>query len=188
MATVSKVSICNSALSKLGAERITSLTEDSRTASACNEQFDKLRDEVLAAHPWNFATKRASLAQTSTTPEFDYDLEYQLPSDCLRVIGTNNDYDDPWVVENGKLLTNATEVKIKYIFRNEDVHTYSPNFQEALALRIAADLAYNINQSVTQVELLTNMYERFIKKCRSFDAQEGTPQAYAVDTWTSKRL
>ena len=54
---MSEVSICNSALIKLGASRIASLTEDSKEAKLCYEQYPILRDEVQASHPWNFCTK-----------------------------------------------------------------------------------------------------------------------------------
>ena len=54
----SEVDICNRALSKLGAARITSLTEDSVNARACNAMYESVRDAELRAHPWNFAMKR----------------------------------------------------------------------------------------------------------------------------------
>ncbi len=62
MAT-SDVEICNSALQKLGAETITTLADNSRRASLCNRQYDKIRKKLLRAHPWNFAIKRAALVE-----------------------------------------------------------------------------------------------------------------------------
>ena len=44
----SKVGICNSALIKLGASTIMSLADGSKNASLCNEQYDKLRDDLAA--------------------------------------------------------------------------------------------------------------------------------------------
>ena len=59
----SVLGICNSGLIKLGASTIMSLTEGTKNANLCNEQFAKLRDEVLRGHNWNFAIARAKLAQ-----------------------------------------------------------------------------------------------------------------------------
>src|SRR3546814_13239477 len=60
--------ICNSALAKIGAARITALGEASRNASLCAELYDKCRDDLLRAHSWNFATARAKLARADTAP------------------------------------------------------------------------------------------------------------------------
>lgn len=84
----SEVEICNSALIKLGDDTITSLTDDSKRARLCNAQFARLRDEVLRAHPWNFAIRRASLAKLSQAPAFEFAAAFRLPEDpyCLRVL------------------------------------------------------------------------------------------------------
>ena len=44
--TTTEVSICNSALIKVGAERITSLSDSNKRAQLCSEQYSKMRDEV----------------------------------------------------------------------------------------------------------------------------------------------
>ena len=84
--TTTETSICNSALIKIGADRINSMTETNRRAQLCNEQYSKVRDEVLRSHPWNFAITRAEFSQLTTTPSFGYNYEYSIPSDCLRIL------------------------------------------------------------------------------------------------------
>ena len=64
----SPVEICNSALIKVGAGRILSLNDDSERALLMKEQYPKLRDDLIFAHPWNFATKRETLAASVTPP------------------------------------------------------------------------------------------------------------------------
>lgn len=66
MAT-SDVEICNSALAKLGAESITSLSDTTRRAVLCNRQYDKIRKKMLRMHPWNFAIKRVWLSPITET-------------------------------------------------------------------------------------------------------------------------
>ena len=85
------VDICNSALIKLGAGRITSLSDDSKAGKLCNEQYDKIRKQLLRSHPWNFAIRRKALTKTANTPAYKYSSEFLLPTDCLRVLETNLD-------------------------------------------------------------------------------------------------
>ena len=93
----SEVQICNVALRKLGARRITALTDDTEEAKSCTDVFDRLRDKLLRIHPWNFATKRAALAVSTTSPAWGYDNAYPLPADCLRITSVDTSY--PWEVE-----------------------------------------------------------------------------------------
>ena len=55
-------SICNSALAKVGATSISSISGTDKKSVLCNLLYSKVRDKVLKAHPWNFAIKRARLA------------------------------------------------------------------------------------------------------------------------------
>ena len=69
----SEVGICNSALVKIGEPTITALDQGGKAASTCNELYEKLRDELLRRHQWNFAVARAKLARLSETPAFGFD-------------------------------------------------------------------------------------------------------------------
>ena len=62
----SQVAICNQALVKVGASRITALTDDTKQARALNAIYDVKRDAELAANPWTFATKRESIPASAT--------------------------------------------------------------------------------------------------------------------------
>ena len=53
------VGIANVALARLGATRILAIDEDTENARLVNAIYGTIRDEVLSAHPWNFAIKRA---------------------------------------------------------------------------------------------------------------------------------
>jgi hypothetical protein len=183
----SVVGICNSALLKIGSERINSLGDDNKRAIACNEQWEKVRDEVLSDHPWNFATKRAALAQLDSTPAWGYAYEFQLPDDCLRVIGTQYPGQD-YKIEGRKVLTDETELNILYIYRNEEPAYWSPKFCEAMALRLASDLAYHIAQSATLAQGLYATYQALLSDAKIVDAQEGSPSEMIVTEWLDVRL
>lgn len=100
----SEVSICNRALSSIGARStIADLTEDSNEAEQCNLLYADTRDEVLQMAYWGFAQKTASLALlksapgtptnpvstatqwSSTYPAPPWLYEYQYPTDALQI-------------------------------------------------------------------------------------------------------
>lgn len=84
----SEVDICNLALANLGDNAsVASLDppEGSAQAEHCARFYPIARDSLLELHDWNFATKRAQLAQiASPWPQWTY--AYVQPSDCLRVL------------------------------------------------------------------------------------------------------
>lgn len=56
-----QLQIVNFALIKLGAKTITDVGGAQKSAEAANEIWDRVRDDVLCAHPWGFAQRRAEL-------------------------------------------------------------------------------------------------------------------------------
>ena len=191
MAT-SETSICNSALAKLGAERILSLSDNTKAGRLCNEQYEKMRDEVLRSHPWNFAIARVELAALVAVPLFEYDHQFQIPADSLRILDIDINIElnavDPWAVEGDKLLANEDPIKIKYIKRVTNTALFDANFVEALAFRLAADLAYAIVQSLSVQRQMFAAYKEFLRPARSFDAQEGKLDQVRADEWFNERL
>jgi hypothetical protein len=86
MAT-SVVDICNNALIRIGSKTITSLSDGDKVANSCNLLYTQTRDLLLRQHFWNFAVTRVQLASESTSPGFEFDYSYPLPSDFIRAIG-----------------------------------------------------------------------------------------------------
>ena len=183
----SAVDICNRALSRVGEARITSLTDATKQARACNSAYTLIRDEVLRAHPWNSAIKRASLAKLSDAPDFGYDAQYQLPSDCLRVVEV---YDTklPWVVEGRKLLSDeGTPLKMRYVRREEDPNTFDSLLVSAIAARLAMELCEELTQSNTKRERAGEEYAAILTIARKADGQEQSPMPFEEDDWVNAR-
>lgn len=180
------VEICNSALIKVGAQRILSLTDPNERARLMNEQYPKVRDELLYSHPWNFAIERVALAAV-TAPIFGFDSAFQLPTDCLRVVETDLPTTEAWKIEKDKLLCNSDAVQILYIKKITATNVYSPAFCEALAYRLAADIAYQVTQSTTLASDLFQKAEQKIAYARSFDAQESQGDRVYADSWLNAR-
>ena len=182
----SKVSISNSALTKIGAGRITDLLEDKEEARAVNARFDDILQMLLESHPWNFAASRAALAQLVTTPDFEYDYQYQLPVDCLKVLDVYLPY-SRWKIEGSKLLTNDSEVNIKYTKIITDMNDLSPLFKESFAYYIARDVCHGLTGEAGLETRMTQLAERFLRQAKMRDAQEGEPELEREVSWISRR-
>jgi hypothetical protein len=183
---ISELGIVNSALIKLGVETISALPGTSRQGIMAEEQFDKIRDELLFDHPWNFAIKRASLVATVTVPAFEFAYEYTLPTDILRMIATEYG-DDFYQIENNKLYSNYSTVKIRYISKITDPTSFTPSFAELLSSKLAADLCWPLTQSGTLKAALMEEYKTKLKDSRSFDGQENPSYPLTDDIFINSR-
>ncbi len=190
MGVSSETQIMNSALSKLGAERISSPDDQNNRARLMKAQYPILRDAATRAHPWKFATTYVELAEISPTPAdiFDFDHVFQLPIDCLRVIKTDLCPEDEWEeIKGRRIACNVSTLFVKYISKVTDVTKFDDDFVEYLALMLAADTAYAITQNATLQGLLEQKAEKKLKEARSFNAQIGSvPKVYA-DEWLNSR-
>ncbi|MES2348488.1 MAG: hypothetical protein V4641_13075 [Pseudomonadota bacterium] len=184
----SEVSICNQALQKLGASRITSLTEDSRNARAVNACYVEMRDAELRAHPWNFGRKRVVLSPDSTAPVFDYGYAFTLPTDCLRPLPPARTGLD-WQIEGGKILTNdGTTINLRYVRRVADPNEMDPCFRDMVACRIAAQVCEEITQSNTKLESIQAAYKMSKLEAKRANAFEQNSDDPPDDTWITARL
>lgn len=180
-----ETSIANSALAKLGADRIISLTDDTREARILKEQYEKVRDDLLRAHPWNFAIKRVLLPALTTAPAFGFSKQFQVPVDCLRVLNIDAQ-DFEWEKEGDKIVSDADSIGIRYIARVLP-GMFDSCFCEVLATKLAADVCFAITQSTSLKETLLKDYLQKLREARSFDGQEGGPTRTYATEWLHSR-
>ena len=188
----SEVDICNSALNVIGASNIISLTEDSKSGRICNQRFEFVRDAVSRAHPWNCLISRASLAQLSDAPAYEFAFQFALPTDpyCLRVLDVEGEVNlgVTYVIEGRNLLTDESTVNIRYVGKVTDANQYDSLFTEALSARMAHEISYSLANSSTLTEQLWNLYLLKLSEARFADATEGTPAEIVSDNFTTVRL
>ncbi len=115
MAGVSDVTVCNLALGHLKKNRIQSLGEGGENATACNDFYDQVVEEVLSEHEWSCATKQVKLARLSETPISGYSYKYELPADFLEMRKVYEGYE--WERHGNEILTDAESCTIKYTGR-----------------------------------------------------------------------
>lgn len=190
MAT-SDVEIVNSALIKLGVEPILTMNDASTRARVMKSQYDTRRKALLESHPWNFAISFVELAAIDPLPdgfEMEYDYVFQLPANCLRVIGTDLASDDEWEeVEGNRIACNISELKVKFIKDISDVTKFKGRFAETLAYDLASTCAMMLTGSETKVAEAKKDYERYLAQSRSFDAQVGSIKMVESNDWLDAR-
>ena len=189
----SKVDIANEALLMLGANSITSFTDNDSNAVLVNRFFDGERDAVLRSHRWNCAIATANLASLATAPIIDWAFKFTLPTDpyCLRVLDVrtvSGDIKLDHAIQGRELLTEESTVDITYIQRLEDATLFDALLHQAIVFRIAWKLAYPITRSHTVMSQMGAMFESIVREARTIDSQEGTPETIVTDALTDLRL
>lgn len=186
----SRVSISNLALTILGADRITSLEDNVENARRLTAIYDDALEDVLRAHPWNFAIARAQLARLATTPLFEYRYEYQLAGNCLRVLSASDGAKPitDFKIEGRKLLCDGTDVYIKYIVNVTDPNQYTSQFIYVLSSRLAAEIAYAVTNNKATAELMFELYLTRLNEAKAADAQESSSiEELDKDLWTIEK-
>lgn len=182
------IDCCNSALQRIGATTIISLTDNSPEAKACVVAYDSNRRDELRKHKWNFAITRVKLSPDSATPAFDYTYQFTLPSDCLRVLRPNTQNLD-WVIEGRKILTNdSNTLNLRYIADIVDNTQFDATFYNVLAASLALDLVEKLTQSNVKKQILAKEYEEAIKDAKQTNALENGPIDPPDDYWWTVRL
>lgn len=185
----SETSICNRALRKIGANRITSLTDpNSKSARACNELYADSRDALLRAHPWNFAMERVALAPMVATPAFGFDNYFQLPADFIRVAHMEDEEIYDYKVEGRKIATDiASVLNLVYIKRVTDTSQFDALFVDALASYLAWQLAETLTQSNTKKAAAKDDFILSLRIAKNADGQEGTSDEIPDTNWITVR-
>jgi len=188
----SVVEICNRALQKLGAKRITTLTEDSVSSRACNAVYNSIRLAELRSHPWSCAIKRASLAASTTEPEFNKGYAYPLPSDFVRLIENDNGYnynDNDWQIEGTQIITDdSAPLYIRYIYDLSDPAVMDAMLREVISCRMAIELCEELTQSNTKKTELKDDYRLLVREARKVNAISGKPPTESPDdVWITVR-
>jgi len=179
----SVTSICNIALARLGANRILNIDDDTTEARLCKAVYDNLRDAVLEEHQWSFAIGRYQLPIASgSMVGGQYANRFLIPVNVINIIraGSNSDdrvvNTDSWRIEGEYIVSNAGTMYIKTIDKIIDPKMYSPMFTQALAIRIAAEIAWAITQSANIATGLLQEYARLMSLAAQKDGQQGTTQ------------
>jgi hypothetical protein len=190
---MSAVQVCNLALGRIGqgaSRPIQSLSEDSEPARACNRVFDHLMALLQRDYTWPFSITAQALAlMPLAVPGWQY--VYAYPSNCKFLHALTDARTDPF--QNSRLLTDCTAA-FKLFGRPDgegimiasdqpdawawfnagiaDPEFADDSFREALAWRIAADIALGLKASAPVAQYAAQQFEASIAVAASHVANE----------------
>jgi hypothetical protein len=193
MGQLSEVAIYNMALDMLDEAPVTAPSDDTRAARLLARNYAQTRDEVLRAHPWNFAMARALLAAGGPVPAFGWLRAFPLPVDCLRLLpvvagGHLNGAPVAHEVEGGAVLTDApAPLAVRYVRRVSTPSDFDPLFARALAARLAVYVGHVLTGKQSYVERIARIYTDVLVEARRIDALEATPPTPLGENWIEAR-
>jgi hypothetical protein len=187
--SVSKTSICNKALRKLGANPLMNVdTDNTKPATLCKASYDDVLQEVLRMHNWNFAVFRQSLVlDASGSPIYEFSNRFILPTIpiFIRLLSVENNIE--FRLENNFLLTNESAVNIRFIGKETDPNKYDSLFIECFAARLAYEIGYSVTSDETRIARTKQDLAESLSLARERDNLEDNDVAETSDSFSSSR-
>lgn len=194
--------IANRTLQKMGSTgTLVSLDDNTKSARTLKAAYPIVLEKELRANVWNFAKVRDKLPALSSVPSFGFSLEFQMPTDCLRVlqvghlrldlptISYRNGNEALYKIEGRKILTNIpAPLEVIYISRVTDTSLFDSCFVDVLACRWAIETAKQITGSTEIKGDLKRDYALAIEEARAANAIEIPAEAIADSSWVLSRL
>ncbi len=174
---LSDIALCARALIRIGAAPITSFSDGTAESEIAGALFAPIRDALLSAYAWSFASGQVALTQLEDDPIADYNHAFQLPTDYLRALSAGTGTRGRGLnyrIARGALHTNSDSVVLTYIFRPEE-EEFPPYFDQALMARLAAEFTIPITESASRAEALYRLAEQEYQRARQIDAQQDSP-------------
>ena len=193
--TLSETSICNQALGRIGAKQISNVeTDTSVPAIQCRLHYEQTRDSLLRSYTWRFASERATLS-AGTTPDFEWSDAFTLPTDFMflksiyegRFSGTNF---RNYAIEGNEILTNESEMEIRYVKKVTDVSEFDSLFVKVLVLLLADVLIGPLAGGDPRIQKkIDNALAELMPAVRALDGQEtNTAGRFESGTWNDARF
>lgn len=169
------VSICSNALLLLGADPISSFTDNDQARLAKN-LYQPTVDAVLRRHTWNCCVKRVQLAPESTAPAFDFSNQFLLPSDWLRTLQVGEYGDEiEYKTEGRCILANTDVLPLRYIARVAE-DKWDAALIDIVTHAMAARMAFPVTKSTSQQQIMEAKYQQEFAFARAVDGQDDPPE------------
>jgi hypothetical protein len=174
---LSDIALCSRALIRIGAAPITSFDDGTAESEIAGALFGPVRDALLSAYSWSFATGQIELSILDTPPLADYANAFQLPADYLRAMSAGTGGRGRGLnyrIARNALHTDSPAVLLTYVFRPEE-EEFPPYFDAALITRLAAEFTIPITENTARAEAMFRLAELEYARARQIDAQQDTP-------------
>lgn len=174
---LSDIALCSRALIRIGAAPVASFGDGTAESEIAGALFGPVRDALLSAYSWSFATGQVELSALEAPPAADYANAFQLPSDFLRALSAGTGGRGRGLnfrIARNAVHTNASSVLLTYIFRPAE-EEFPPYFDAALIARLAAEFTIPVTENTSRAEAMFRLAEGEFGRARQIDAQQDSP-------------
>lgn len=187
---ITKTTIVNKALTKVGASPVVSIEDDTEQARVVSRVYELALRSILSECKWNFATRRKLLSISAFEFEWYENSEkyvYSKPADCVRIISTNDKY-AVWREEGDYILSDTAGLGIRYVTYLDDPSKYSHAFIDAFVDKLCADISYSIVNSASLGDTFFEKYEKMsLPKAMAINGQIGKQIDIVDDEWENAK-
>ncbi|MGE0190312.1 MAG: hypothetical protein AB7G80_09530 [Dongiaceae bacterium] len=188
---LTKEQVANRALALIGADPITSFTDDdSQEALFCTQIYDGLVEALLTDKPWRFAMKQAELDRLVAEPVGRWTAAYELPADLLRLQAvTCNDVPINYDRYDGKIFSDSDVndvIVADYIYKANPTE-WLPYFTQAFVFYFAGMLGGALARDADLVEKYEKLGEKWMQKAATIDSQSQTTRRIRLTRFAKVR-
>ena len=188
---MSKIEIVNRALMKLGEPPISSLN-DVVFGKSYEIIYDDVKKLLLSVYPWRFAIDVKKLNRLDEKKKDKF--VYLLPNECLFLIKVFGGFrgDDTNLINGYEVFGNSilcdydNGVKIEYV-KNVSEEYFSALFREAMAAKLASELALRIKNSSEIKQMMENEFYMLIRHAELNNEIEKDLEILPDSSWISAR-
>lgn len=179
---ISKVSICNQALSWVGANFIVSLEEPSAEGEWCRNNYSFIRDAVIEARMWTFAKTRGS-STVADKDQWDQYYLHRMPEEWLQVFRVFKDTSCTpceWEREGEYIRAEEDTIYMVGVQRIVDTNKFTQQFVQTLAARLASDMAVPLTEDR---KLAQDMFNMYLEKLHHAGVNDGKQGRSELEAW-----
>jgi hypothetical protein len=173
------VGLCARALLRLGARPIQTFLDDTPEAELANALYGVVRDALLSAYPWRFATLQVSLVPLAAPPAADYAYAFQLPSNFLRAISVGvagRGRGVAFRLAKDQIHCGESAITLTYLYRPEEA-SLPPFFEQVLIARLSAEFCLPLTEQGDRAAMLYKLADQEFERAKRIDAHQDTPRA-----------
>jgi len=188
-----EVTICNLALTSLGADHISSLNDNNTTAELCKTYYDTVRDAVIESAFWTFATVEAVSETQERTPWGDK-YKHVIPQDWLKVervyrsiSRSGNTVSDGWYRQGNYVYSYDPVVYLWGTQSITNTNKFPALFHLLLSARMAVELCIAITEDKTMLGHKWAEYGQKLADAKNSDAIQAANEQIQSNTLIDAR-
>ena len=140
MSYAAPIEICQAAITRIGGQIVTSLSDGSPPAVIFNANYENMVKARLSMHTWSFASMPIALTYQGEREVGRLRHAYVIPPQALRVhwVGKQKQRLNEWAIDDGKILVEFEDDYEALISTRTSESDWNSDFQEALIIQIEA--------------------------------------------------